>query len=256
MRYLRWSRECRTFDVRNLIQVEYSANVPTPARNAMIAVLTSHKHMSTCCYPNIFCFMDALWNTVLFGLLTKYFLPSFCYPNISVFGCSLKTIWFGLSSKYFLSTCCYPNIFCFMDALWNTVLFGLLTKYFLPSFCYPNISVFGCSLKTIWFGLSSKYFLSTCCYPNIFCFMDALWNAVWKRLVWFVIQIFFAISLLSKYVYFMDAAWNFFGLVCIQIISMNLLLSKYFLFFGRASKYSLKTAWFGLLSKYFLPSFS
>ena len=199
MRYLRWSRECRTFDVRNLIQVEYSANVPTPARNAMIAVLTSHKHMSTCCYPNIFCFMDALWS-----------------------------------------------------AVW----FGLLTKYFLPSFCYPNISVFGCSLKTIWFGLSSKYFLSTCCYPNIFCFMDALWNAVWKRLVWFVIQIFFAISLLSKYVYFMDAAWNFFGLVCIQIISMNLLLSKYFLFFGRASKYSLKTAWFGLLSKYFLPSFS
>ena len=71
MRYLRWSRECRTFDVRNLIQVEYSANVPSPARNAMIAVLTSHKHVSTCCYPNIFCFMDALWNAVLFGLLAK-----------------------------------------------------------------------------------------------------------------------------------------------------------------------------------------
>ena len=25
--------------------------------NAMIAVRTAHKHMSTCCYPNILCFM-------------------------------------------------------------------------------------------------------------------------------------------------------------------------------------------------------
>ena len=57
--------------------------------NAMIAVLTSRKHTSTCCYPNIFCFISQLHISVRF------------YPNIFSF----------ISLTHF--SLFYPNIFYF-----------------------------------------------------------------------------------------------------------------------------------------------
>ena len=63
--------------------------------NAMIAVRTAHKHMSTCCYPNILCFM-----TLPLSLLISAFGQTLQLENSFVW----KNFWYS-------SIHLFPNVF-------------------------------------------------------------------------------------------------------------------------------------------------
>ena len=72
--------------------------------NAMIAVRTAHKHMSTCCYPNILCFM-----TLPLSLLISAFGQTLQLENSLVW----KTFWCSsipLFPYVFSDTSIYTNI--------------------------------------------------------------------------------------------------------------------------------------------------
>ena len=72
--------------------------------NAMIAVRTAHKHMSTCCYPNILCFM-----TLPLSLLISAFGQTLQLENSLVW----KIFWYAsipLFPYVFSDTSVYTNI--------------------------------------------------------------------------------------------------------------------------------------------------
>ena len=100
--------------------------------NAMIAVRTAHKHMSTCCYPNILCFM-----TLPLSRLISAFGQTLQLENSLVW----KTFWYS-------SIPLFPNVFSVYTNI-ESHLSGLHVDRLLYSYSIKCLRTLG-RLTTNW----------------------------------------------------------------------------------------------------------
>ena len=114
------------------INVKNTGYVQMLSWNAMIAVRTAHKHMSTCCYPNILCFM-----TLPLSLLISAFGQTLQLENSLVW----KTFWCS-------SIPLFPNVFSVYTNI-ESHLSGLHVDRLLYSYSIKCLRTLG-RLTTNW----------------------------------------------------------------------------------------------------------